>query len=235
MPDARVQAAKTLLLSSSFFNIYVIEAHWLLATISRRIDTALGTLPSLPSEGGMLVVRPEFHDDVDAALVSAVRLRRLIDVPTAPALREKDKHFSMRKARSQLFVDFFQGLDLSELYRSGVRDTIEHMDEKLDQLAVKLLPPPAKANAYAIHNLVISGQEIFEILNFHGCQRYTFRMYSQRDGEYFHGHERINLVRLGTQARAAFDRLDAWIRKSTADDSDDTRGAQIPFFAIKQP
>ncbi|MDB4883285.1 MAG: hypothetical protein JWL95_2051 [Gemmatimonadetes bacterium] len=109
------------------------------------------------------------------------------------------------------------------------------MDEKLDQLAVKLLPPPAKANAYAIHNLIVSGQEVFKILNFHSNHRYTFRLYSQRDGEYFHGHERINLVRLGAQAKSAFDRLDVELRKAQGTgEANETRGAQIPFFAIEQ-
>ncbi len=120
---------------SSLAGLYIYEVRWLLISC---VDAAARLADLAPADlGDVMKVDGSIGVSAIEAISSAARLNALLFA--APRRKgESLKRFELRKRRASWLRDrVFDGVDVSVLNDRGVRNSIEHFDDRLDEVAEK--------------------------------------------------------------------------------------------------
>ena len=155
--------------------------------------------------GGYIKVSPELHAAIDAVLVEAANLKKLIITPTARGSSESARTFRFRRSRTEAVAELLDGLSIEAISDAQVRNSLEHFDEYLDKLGGRLAsggPPPEPIAAY---NLALSSWAVVRMLD--RGNMYPLRVYVADEHTYYNFERKINLRQLRDEADAILERL----------------------------
>jgi hypothetical protein len=193
-----------LLRSSPILLIYLSEMVQLLDLACQELDAARALVAANPPRGEIMpVALPEFHYRVQAALMALGSFIHFIKVPD-PATRKARTRDFMRAGRAKLLMRCMHGADISEIEKVEVRHRLEHVDDYLDQVALRLpAPGDASERTWVAQNLILTDPEHLLRLDPSFKGFVGLRVYYSSSDTYHQLGSSIYLGRLRVQAGSA--------------------------------
>ncbi|UTH13284.1 hypothetical protein [Macrococcus equipercicus] len=147
---------------------YYQELYALSKEIIRIYDSFIPELISKHenSEEGkeFLEVNPEAFLKLSAIFVHSHNIRKLL-IPTARGKKESKRLYDFRCERALNLQRHIPIDNLNELLNSKIRNTIEHYDERLDSVNLKIDNKTLKSKYSAVFsNMIISSEKVPEML-----------------------------------------------------------------------
>lgn len=177
-------------------------------------------LAPIPAKDGYIKVSSEVHACIDAVLIDAANLKKLIRTPPDRGKRESTRVFQFRRQRTDLLADFLKGLSVEALCDVQVRNSLEHFDEHLDKLGARLEAGEAPPQPAVAYNLVFSSMEVVARM-----EVYPLRLYVADRKTYYNFDHHIDLGRLREESATIVERVKA----SGALKEDEPGGLMVVF------
>ncbi|MGF1807892.1 hypothetical protein L4C31_21895, partial [Aliivibrio sifiae] len=117
--------------------LYYHELWWLASSIVKKSEK-LFEETSVPESGYLIQVNPELHSLIASILSDAANIKKLVVTPSNKLNGESGAQARLRKERAQRLKDAISGVGLKEILNHKVRNTLEHFDEYLDEVNLKL-------------------------------------------------------------------------------------------------
>lgn len=189
-------------LNKHLLGLYRHELWYLASSIVLRCQSVFEkTRP--PESGYYLQVAPEIHAEIFGVLSQAAALKKLIATAPAKGKDESRRVYQLRRHRAKVLAELLHGIDLEEILKAKVRNTIEHFDEYLDEAIVELSHAGPKAPPAAAYNLVLSDWGVFSPPPF------PIRVYIAADQTFHNLKWSISLARICAEAKQIVARLRA--------------------------
>ncbi|BDM22240.1 hypothetical protein KMS_R19980 [Pseudomonas sp. LRP2-20] len=139
---------------------YYHELHYLAYQIDKKCKLVFdNTQPLFP--GAFIQNDPETHSIITSLLNDAAGISRLISLPKKKSKSETAPLFALRTNRAETINAFLESIDITEIQNRTVRNSVEHFDEHLDRLNLRLSNDPFDPPPIA-YNLTISDWDIYE-------------------------------------------------------------------------
>lgn len=173
--------------NSTYLDYYVIEVWSIVESIQdlkqrlRRTDA----YQNITSKKGnnMLISSPEPHEIISSILTHASRLNKLF-LASSKRDNEDESSFKFRKQRSEYLRKLLlpKSKKGREIFKAGVRNGLEHFDERLDLMCQGILEKQHQiVNKALLYNITLSSKNVFE--NWESVV--PFKVYTVDSGEYF--------------------------------------------------
>lgn len=146
----------------SNIHIYLIEVKTLTDFILQNCESIFD-LMSQPEKGMYIKVDPGSQLKINQIIVSIGNIKKMIYPSSIKSKNESKKSFDFRKKRGAILKDLLN-IDGNEYFLNlKARNSIEHFDEKIDQVNLNLLNKDSKLmNKPAIlYNMTISTRSVF--------------------------------------------------------------------------
>ncbi len=138
--------------------IYVNELFWLLTAIKKNCET-LFEKAKIPETGYIIQVDLEVHSLIKSIVNDSSHVANLID-PREKRKVETVEHYTFRKERGEHLKEIFNGVSVEKILNRELRDSIEHFDERLDNLVHSVSNKVEKKQQNLAHNMVFSDKEV---------------------------------------------------------------------------
>jgi hypothetical protein len=124
------------IVESPLAGAYVTEAYSLAVDVVERADSVMANASPPPSGSSYIKVDHKLMAELVMLTGEAARLKALItDRPRGK--KESAAQYEVRRGRTSWLSDeLLRGLGISALHEAGVRNSIEHFDEYLDETAL---------------------------------------------------------------------------------------------------
>jgi len=115
------------------FTVYFHELGFLAEEIRKNCEAifAATSVPAGPPY--TIVVSDDVHAKINAALSAAVRIRNLLGTGRPRGPNESQRAYKVRLERCATLRQAVEGIQLEEMLRSAVRNSVEHFDGYLDK------------------------------------------------------------------------------------------------------
>lgn len=153
----------------------------------------------------MIQVSHEIHSQINHVVINAANIKKIISSPLPKQKKESAKNFKVRKQRESFFKRFLVGLDLKEIFNTDVRNKLEHFDEYLDTMALKLMDEKSDIITdydAATYNMVFSQPEVLK------GQIYPIRLYITSEKTFYHMKWSVNIQNLYDEVNRIIERLE---------------------------
>jgi hypothetical protein len=182
------------------FVIYVHQLFMLAKSVRDNCDLIFADTP-LPKTGFYIKVSPELHARIDAILIGAANIKKLIQTPAKRGSCESKKIFELRQGRVKVLGEILKGLALDEILNTKVRNSLEHFDEYLDEMNASLAAGEPASAPMAGYNMVLSHWEVTN------PRLYPLRIYISAERKYYNMKYAIDLNKLREQAGSIIESL----------------------------
>jgi len=193
------------IIKSEMFGLYISELFSLTHVIKRECEEIFKDTKE-PATGYMLQVSSEIHSKVNTVVINSANLKKLIYSPGDKKKKESAKMFTVRKQREALFKELLSDLDLEEINNTDVRNKLEHFDEYLDDMTLKLIDDASELKTKypaAVYNMVFSKWEAIS------PRAYPIRLYITAEKTFYHMDWSINLGKIYREAKLILERLES--------------------------
>ena len=203
--------------NSIFVDFYINEI-WAVATSISALENRLkdcGTFEEMRKNEGRNMISPsvEPHELASSILSSTSRLHKLFESSNQRA-KESDSDYSFRKARSNFLRKTLLPKKKSgyEIFKSRVRNAIEHFDERIDLLNNKILAGDTTINTKAIlYNMTVSSKTAFDNWN----DLVPIKVLSFDNGDYYmvdhtFSERSVNLYEIFNEVRYIQEKCVVW-------------------------
>lgn len=154
--DSDVNREKLVL--NYMISIYENELYWLLSAIKSNCEK-LFEIAKVPETGYVIQVDFEAHSLIKSIVNNAAQVANLID--PRPKMRDEDKaRYEFRKKRGDRLKGIFNGINVKIMLDRTLRNSIEHFDERLDNLVRKVSKSASKKVHFLSHNMVLSDKAV---------------------------------------------------------------------------
>lgn len=146
------------LVLSNMQGIYVNELYWLLTAIRKNCE-GLFEKAKIPEKGYVIQVDMEVHSLIKSIVSDSSQVANLID----PRKKRKDEtleHYTFRKRRGEHLMKIFNGIPIEIILNRELRNSMEHFDERLDNLVHKISNEGTKKQQNLAHNIVFSHRNV---------------------------------------------------------------------------
>jgi hypothetical protein len=185
---------------TALFRVYLHELFMLAKSVRDRCETVFAKTPP-PQTGYYINVDPDLHSAINAILIDAANIKKLIQTSPKRRRGESKKVYDLRQERSHLLRDLLAGIQLDDILDTKVRNTLEHFDEYLDETNVRLSSGKAPPAPMAAYNMAFSEWGV----TVPRC--FPLRLYVADERKFYNMKYSIDLARLREQAIAILDRL----------------------------
>jgi hypothetical protein len=182
------------------FGVYIHHLFTLAKAVQDNCDLIFRDTP-LPETGYYFKISWELHARIDAVLVAAANIKKLIQTPTKRGNGEPKKVYELRQNRAKVLAAMLDGLDLEEILNTKVRNSLEHFDEYLDEVNTNLSVGKPVPAPWAGYNMVLSHWEATN------PRVYPIRIYIAAEQKYYNMMYEIDLGKLRGQASSIIERL----------------------------
>jgi len=180
--------------------LYVHELWWLANGIREKTNR-LFSEAKVPQSGYVIQVSPELHSLIASTLSDAANIKKLLITPSARLNGESGRQARLRKARTAMLNQMLNGVQLTELLNSKVRNTLEHFDEYLDEANITISEAKNPPAPLAVYNMVLSH---WEAIN---PRVYPIRLYISSERKFYNMKWCVDLDAINKEASAIADRL----------------------------
>lgn len=149
---------------SEVLDIYLSELYSLAYSVKSGCEEIFAET-KVPDNGYAIQVSPSIHNKINNVIISAANIKKLINSPLPKQKKESRKSFTVRKQRESLLQELLSGLELKEIYNTDVRNKLEHFEEYLDSMALKLMDNESDINKEynaASYNMVFSHWDVIK-------------------------------------------------------------------------
>lgn len=177
------------------FAVYLHRLYSLSIAVRDGCDEVFRLAPP-PARDMYIKVDPVLHSRLDAILIDAANIKRLVATNPLKGKNEATRTYNLRIARSEALAALLAGIDISAIVDVKLRNTLEHFDEYLDDLNAKLHAgdvPPAPMAGY---NLTLSHREVMT------PPLHPLRLYVATERKYYNFTTTVDLEQLRSQANA---------------------------------
>ncbi|MBU2062251.1 MAG: hypothetical protein KKH44_10445 [Bacteroidetes bacterium] len=154
--------------NSTFSNFYIIEIWTIAKSISELAERLYNsnTYKGVKEKPGnnILDSSSEPHEIISSVLTHTSRLHKLFQ-STSKRDNETDEEYEFRKQRSKYLRKLLlhKKKQSHEIFKSGVRNGIEHFDERIDLMNKKIISKDNQLiNKALLYNITLSRKEVFE-------------------------------------------------------------------------
>lgn len=154
MPDLRDLAFK----DSDLIDVYLEELYWLSSSIKNNTEKIF-QMAKVPEKGYLIQVDPEIHSLIKSVIDESTQVKNLLK-PRAHIGDESDDEYRYRKERGEQLSGLFRDIDLTEILRDDVRNSMEHFDERLDKLSFTVRKNIRKKDQFIAYNMVFSEKTV---------------------------------------------------------------------------
>jgi hypothetical protein len=200
-PSSAVLAAAAALKESPLYAGYLAEMIVLLTRVGEDIDVAKSLLRPIPPGAHIISQNHEFHERMQAALLAAGSFMHFV-TPVDLTKRRKPLDF-FRHERAVMLRDELQTVSLTELAAVDVRHRLEHVDEYLDRIAMRLPTGVAGRKTSFARNLIVNSRSDLERTNGQLQPVVALRVYAVTEDRYHHLDASVHVETLRAQAAAA--------------------------------
>ena len=192
------------LLESPFRHVYVAELHWLASIIVQNC-AAIFAETTPPDDGYYIKVDPGLHARISTVLINAAMVRNLVSPPQEKRKSESSDTYQVRQQRTAYLRDVLAGVQLSEMLRAEVRNSLEHFDERVDKAVAQLhhgtLEP---VGGRALYNMSLSSWDLLDTVSTLGSRSTNFpvRLYVADERRFYNFGHSIELGAIYEEARA---------------------------------
>jgi hypothetical protein len=187
-------------IETPLFAIYVHQLFALAKAVRDNCDLVFLDTP-LPETGYSLKVSVELHARIDAILIGAANIKKLIQTPAKRGSSEPKRVYELRQDRGKVLRAIVDGLTLDEVLNTKVRNSLEHFDEYLDEINASLATGEPASAPMAAFNMVFSHREMIY------PEVYPIRVYVVTERKYYNMKNVIDLGSLREQAASVVERL----------------------------
>jgi hypothetical protein len=209
-------------------HFYIEEAYWLARGIAQACDEIFEATPppTEPSPANYIKVDGEMHRKMVRVLSEGAKLRALI------TLRQRTKEqapweYAFQEARAQWLRTFLRGVSLDALSNARARNSVEHFDEYLDEIARKAATRRINRPTAMLFNMTLGRPDIIEVGSGSVVE---LRVYLASDRVFVNAGQRVDFQALRDQATEVAARL-----SPIASRSPDERGASITILTPDGP
>ncbi|AQU73781.1 hypothetical protein [Priestia megaterium] len=192
------------IIESKVFGLYISELFSLVHVIKRECEEIFKETKE-PATGYIMQVSPEIHSKINTVIINSANLKKLLYSPGDKKKKESTKKFKVRKQREALFKELILNLDLEEISNTNVRNKLEHFDEYLDDMTLKLIDEVSefkKKYPAAVYNMIFSKWEAIS------PRAYPIRLYITAEKTFYHMDWSINLGKIYKEAKLILERLE---------------------------
>lgn len=189
---------------SEIMGIYLSELFSLAYSIKKGCEEIFEET-KVPDKGYIIQVSSEIHNKINNIIINAANIKKLIKSPLPRQKKESAKNFKIRKQRESVFQEILSGLDLIEIFNTDVRNKLEHFEEYLDSMALKLMDSESdiqKGYPAASYNMVFSHWEVTN------PSVYPIRLYITSEKTFYHMKWSVNIKNLYDEATRIIERLE---------------------------
>jgi hypothetical protein len=186
--------------ASLIFSVYVHRLYALATAVRDRCDAIFKAAP-VPHEDGYFKISDEIHAQIDAVLVDAANIRKLIDTPATKGSSESTRVFEFRRERTRLLSEFLKGIPLESILDSQARNSLEHFDQYLDKLGARLNAGELAPQPMALFNIIFSSWSYVR-------DAYPIRVYIADEQTYYNFDRKVSLGALHAEAAAILARIE---------------------------
>lgn len=140
--------------------IYVNELFWLLSNIKSKCEE-LFQKTKVPETGYVIQVDMEIHSLIKSIVSDASQVAYLIE-PRQARKNEPEHSSIFRKKRGEYLKNLFKKIEIKEITDRKLRDSIEHFDERLDNLVYTVSKRARTKGQILAHNMVFSEKSAFK-------------------------------------------------------------------------
>ena len=140
--------------------IYVNELFWLLTAIKSNCER-LFEIAKVPETGFIIQVDIEAHSLIKLIITNSSHVANLID-PRTKKKDENEERYQFRKERGEFLKKIFNVIVIEEILQRELRDSIEHFDERLDNLVHSVSKKARKKDQSLAHNMVFSKKAVLQ-------------------------------------------------------------------------
>lgn len=178
--------------------IYVHELFALARGVVKGCDAVFAEAP-VPEENMYLKISPDVHNNISQILLNAANIKKLIETPGVRLSRESRAQHRQRMERCSALRGLLDGVELSTILETKVRNTIEHFDEYLDRASLQIAQnPPAPMAGY---NMAISHWAVTN------PRLYPLKIYVAEERTFHNLSYSISLDALRNEALAILEKL----------------------------
>lgn len=139
---------------------------------------------------------PDVHATIDAILVSAANIRKMIVTSPRKRRNEAEHVFRFRQRRASALAKLLAPLALTEILNTSARNSVEHFEEYLDAEIAGSLAAPARKRVFAAYNMVVSRLDMFPL-----------RVYAAAERKYYNMNTSVDLRKLREESATILERL----------------------------
>lgn len=154
---------------------------------------------------------PEVHRNINSILIYAANIHKLIDFKVEYESEENEKILEHKRQRKLVFEKLLKDVDMVAIKHKKVRNTLEHFDEKMDELSLKLLDNQGKIRRRyegIAYNMCVSNWSLFK------RKLYPIKVYDVKKRIFYNLDESISIYKLYNEALAILNRLERVYIKS---------------------
>jgi hypothetical protein len=140
--------------------IFVNELFWVLSAIKSNCEK-LFEIVKVPETRYIIQVNLEVHSLIKSIVNDSSHLANLID-PSTKKKDESEEHYKFWKERGEYLRKIFDGIVVEEILQKKLRNSIEHFDEKLDNLVHLVSKKTKIKNQSLAHNMVFSEKAVLQ-------------------------------------------------------------------------
>jgi hypothetical protein len=135
-------------------SIYLNELYWLLSNIKSKCEE-LFQKAKVPEKGYVIQVDMQVHSIIKSIVSDSSQVSYLIE-PRSPAKNEMEQKYVFRKERGEFLKNIFKDIEIKEMTDRKLRDSIEHFDERLDNLVHTIAKKSRTKSRTLAYNIVLS-------------------------------------------------------------------------------
>jgi hypothetical protein len=140
--------------------IFVNELFWVLSAIKSNCEK-LFEIVKVPETRYIIQMNLEVHSLIKSIVNDSSHLANLID-PSTKKKDESEEHYKFWKERGEYLRKIFDGIVVEEILQKKLRNSIEHFDEKLDNLVHLVSKKTKIKNQSLAHNMVFSEKAVLQ-------------------------------------------------------------------------
>ncbi|GEM_PF-2675193 len=144
-------------LSSHFLSLYISELYRLARSVDDELTAIFKTLQMPEAGNGYLKVDRSLHQRILHVLMYSARIRAMVEVG---ARNRSGSARMVMKDRVVALAELFSEIDLSPVLNAAARNSVEHFDEYIDEIAINFVTGESLRPALYPVDMVLSSRTI---------------------------------------------------------------------------
>lgn len=180
--------------------LYFHEVWWLASSLVKKSEQLFDET-KIPESGYVIQVSPDLHSLIASILSDAANIKKMIVTPSAKLNGESGAQTRLRKERARRIKEALNAVELDEMLNHKVRNTLEHFDEYLDEVNIKISKAQSPPSPMAAYNMIISHWEAFN------PRVYPVRLYVSSEKVFYNMKWSVNIGALCDEAGSIISEL----------------------------